>query len=412
MTAVAMDAGGDEVSRIEQAVHYSGPPAAMEYRPDLSRLTADGLTPPRIAVRLTDQVGYPARFGIMGQYYADAPRRTLQQAEADRNRDLSGRRGSYSTYSVGEDGIAYLELEPTSRSGEAVVKLWLAGEEQSLPVWLRSDRRDWILVGLAEGTVGYNTVSGNMQSLEDAGVEEDLYYEGRTAFFAKGKVKGEYLLTMQYDTAGPHGAAGEGLHGTIDPDTYYTLYGDSAEQDYEAPTSKKLYLKIEKSQFYALFGDTSTGLTVTELSRYDRRITGLRSEMRGEIFSYNLFASETGQGFVKDEIPGDGTSGIYELSNGQVTVNSESVRLEVRDRFQSHMVLSVQELARHTDYNIDYDNGTLFFKSPVPERDSGFNPVYIVVDYETSDPDGAGVTYGARAEAVVPGSDITVGISN
>jgi outer membrane protein OmpA-like peptidoglycan-associated protein len=412
LTAVGMDATGEEISRIEQTVHYSGSPVTMEYRPDLSLLTADGLTPPRIAVRLTDKAGYPARRGIMGQYYADPPHRTLQESEARRNEDLSGRRGSYSTYSVGEDGMAYLELEPTSLSGEAVVKLWLKGEEQSLPVWLRSDRQEWILVGLAEGTVGYNTVSGNMQSLEDAGGEEDLYTDGRTAFFAKGKVKGEYLLTMQYDTAGPYGAAGDGPHGTIDPDTYYTLYGDSAEQHYEAPTSKKLYIKIEKGQFYALFGDTSTGLTVTELSRYNRRITGLRSEMRGETFSYNLFASETEQGFVKDEIQGDGTSGLYMLSNGSVLVNSESVRVEVRDRFQSHMVLSVQKLDRHTDYNIDYDEGTLFFKTPVPERDSGFNPVYIVADYETSDPDATGITYGARAEAFVSGSDITVGISH
>ena len=412
LTAVALDASGKEVSRIEQTVHYSGSPVTMEYRPDLSSLTADGLNSPRIAVRLTDAAGFPARSGIIGQYYVDPPHRTLQEAEADRNEDLSGRRGSYSTYSVGKDGIAYLELESTSLSGEAVVNLWLGGEKESLAVWLKSDRREWILVGLAEGTVGYNTVSGNMQSLEDSGDEEDLYTDGRIALFAKGKVKGEYLLTMQYDTAGPHGAAGEGLHGTIDPDTYYTLYGDSAEQGYEAPTSKKLYLKIEKGQFYALFGDTSTGLTVTELSRYDRRITGLRSEMRGEIFSYNLFASETEQGFVRDEIPGDGTSGQYVLSNGAVLVNSESVRVEVRDRFQSHVILSVQELARHTDYNIDYDEGTLFFKSPVPQRDSGFNPVYIVAQYETSDPDATGITYGARAEVAVPGSEVTVGISH
>ncbi len=411
LTAIAMDARGEEVSRIEQTVHYSGSPATMEYRPELSRLTADGLTPPRIAVRLTDKAGFPARRGIMGQYYVQPPHRTLQQAKADKDRELAGRRGTYSTYSVGKDGIAYLELEPTSLSGEAELMLWVDGEEQSLPVWLRSDRPEWILIGLAEGTVGYNTVSGNMQSLEDAGDEEDLYTDGRIAFFAKGKIKGEYLLTMQYDTAGPHGAAGEGLHGTIDPDTYYTLYGDSAEQGYEAPTSKKLYLKIEKKQFYALFGDTSSGMTVTELSRYDRRITGLRSEMRGENFSYNLFASETQQGFVRDEIPGDGTSGLYALSNGSVLVNSESVRIEVRDRFQSHVVLSVQELARHTDYNIDYDEGTLFFKSPVSQRDSGFNPVYIVVQYETSNPDATGITYGARAEAVVPGSDVTVGVS-
>jgi opacity protein-like surface antigen len=134
--------------------------------------------------------------------------------------------------------------------------------------------------------------------------------------------------------------------------------------------------------------------------------------MRGENFSYNLFASETEQGFVRDEVPGDGTSGLYRLSAGDVIVNSESVRIEVRDRFQSHVVLSVQELSRHTDYNIDYDEGTLFFKSPVPQRDSGFNPVYIVALYETSDPDATGITYGARAEVAVPGSDITVGVSH
>ena len=167
----------------------------------------------------------------------------------------------------------------------------------------------FVLVGLAEGTAGYNVASGNMESLEDSGSEEDLFTDGRLAFFAKGRVKGEYLMTMSYDTNGPHGAAGEGHHGTIDPDTYYTLYGDAAEQDYEAPTSRKLYLKIEKDNFYALFGDTSTGLTVTELSRYDRRITGLRSELRGEKFSYNMFASQTEQGFIREEIPGDGTSG-------------------------------------------------------------------------------------------------------
>ncbi|MCK5351050.1 hypothetical protein KAJ77_00645, partial [bacterium] len=134
--------------------------------------------------------------------------------------------------------------------------------------------------------------------------------------------------------------------------------------------------------------------------------------MRSETFSYNLFASETEQGFIRDEIPGDGTSGLYKLSNGSALVNSESVRIEVRDRYQSHVVLSVQELARHIDYNIDYDEGTLFFKFPVSQRDSGFNPVYIVVQYETRDPDATGITYGARAEVVVPGSDIIVGVSH
>ena len=42
------------------------------------------------------------------------------------------------------------------------------------------------------------------------------------------------------------------------------------------------------------------------------------------------------------------------------------------------MIVSAQRLSRHVDYTIDYESGTVFFKSPVPSRDGSFNPVYIV----------------------------------
>jgi uncharacterized repeat protein (TIGR01451 family) len=411
LEAIQYGKNGRKLGSVERSVYLAGRPVKAIFVPEQSKLIADGRTPPQIAVKLTDSKGKPARPGLVGQYSVISPHRVWEQVSGSQN-DPQDPNSSKGQFLIGGDGTARLFLQPTVRSGEAVLKVGVRGKEEKIRVWLTAQRKEWILVGLAEGTVGYNTVSGNLQSLEDSGSEEDLYTDGRTAFFAKGKIKGEYLLTMQYDTAGPHGAAGDGLHGTIDPDTYYTLYGDLTEQDYEAPTSKKLYLKIEKSQFYALFGDTSSGMTVTELSKYDRRFTGLRSQYQSQAFSYNLFASETEQGFVKDEIPGDGTSGLYRLSNGDVVVNSESVRIEVRDRFQSHVILSVQEMARHTDYNIDYDEGTLFFKSPIPQRDSGFNPVYIVAQYETSDLDATGITYGARGEVVVPGSQVTIGVSH
>lgn len=402
---------GRKLGAIERSVYLAGRPVKVSVVPDQSNLTADGQSPPQVAVRLTDRNGEPARPGLVGRYFVESPYEIWNKAgeKSDETRDPGTTSGQFL---IGTDGIARLYLEPTVQSGEAVLKVGVQGAEEEIRVWLTAQRNQWILVGLAEGTAGYSTVSGNAESLEDSGGEEELYTDGRAVFFAKGRIKGEYLLTMQYDSAGPHGAAGEGLYGNIDPDTYYTLYGDSTEQDYEAPTSKKLYLKIERKQFYALFGDTDTGLTVTELSRYDRRITGLRSEARGEGFSYNFFAAETRQGFVRDEIPGDGTSGPYKLSNSDVVINSESVRIEVRDRFQSHVIVTTQEMVRHIDYNIDYGEGTLFFKSPVSERDTGFNPVYIVADYETSDPDATGITYGARLEAPIPGSDITVGLSH
>jgi hypothetical protein len=45
----------------------------------------------------------------------------------------------------------------------------------------------------------------------------------------------------------------------IQPDQYYTLCGDGTEQRNEAASQRKLYLKLEREQFYALFGDFDTG---------------------------------------------------------------------------------------------------------------------------------------------------------
>jgi hypothetical protein len=56
------------------------------------------------------------------------------------------------------------------------------------------------------------------------------------------------------------------LAGGLDPNQYYTLYGDETTQGFEAPSQRKLYVKLERKQFYALFGDFRTGLTMTELA--------------------------------------------------------------------------------------------------------------------------------------------------
>ncbi|UCG37701.1 MAG: OmpA family protein, partial [bacterium] len=402
---------GKEAGRLARTVYLAGRPVQARVDTDLSVLVADGRTPPVVVLRLTDSNGRPARPSLVGRYAVMPPHRAWEGAGGT-GHPTDGMPESRGQFLIEQGGIARLTLQPTSVSGKARISLRLRDEDKEIPVWLTARRDSWILVGLAEGTVGYNTVSGNMESFEDTGGDEDLYSQGRMALFAKGKIKGEYLLTLSYDTAGPHGGSGEGHYGTIDPDTYYTLYGDATGQDYEAPTSGKLYLKIEREQFYALFGDTQTGLTVAELSRYDRRITGLRSELKGESFSYNLFASETERGFVRDEIPGDGTSGLYRLSSGDVVPTTEVIRIEVRDRFQSHVILSSEVLTRHLDYSIDLTEGTVFFKKPVPERDAGFNPVFIVVDYETLDPDASGLTYGARGEAALPGAGTKLGVSH
>lgn len=404
------DASGAVAARLERTVHYSGTPVKAELLPERSRLVADGRAPAVLAVRLLDANGHPAREGTLGEFTVDPPHLAQLRAAQLQQSPLTAPATDRVRYQVGEDGIALIELAPTTQPGEAVVRIPLMRGEQEIRAWLKPEARDWVLVGLAEGTVGYNKVTGNMETRGDAGEEDKLYEDGRLAFYAKGMIKGEWLLTAAYDS-GKETNGQRSMYQSVDPNKYYVLYGDATEQLNDAPSAKRVYVKLERGQFYALFGDYAAGLTVTELSRYSRNLTGVKSEMKAEHFEYTVFAADTDQAHVKDELRGDGTSGLYRLSRKNIVINSESIAIVARDRFKSEVVVSTQRLTRHLDYTIDYESGALFFKAPVPSRDGSFNPVYIVAEYETFDATNTSYTYGGRAAVKALDNRVQVGVS-
>jgi uncharacterized repeat protein (TIGR01451 family) len=394
--AIESSADGQEERRIIRTLHYSTSPVKAEVVTEQSRLTADGWNPSVIAIRLTDKDGHPAREGLIGEYQLDAPYLPLQLEKDLQENPLLLAKSARLKYLVGEDGIARIELQPTTRTGEAILRFNFVLGESEVRTWLTPGEREWIIVGFGEGTAGYNSLSGNMENIKASQIDDEYYEDGRLAFFAKGMIQGKWLLTAAYDSAKSGMRKAGSLYGTIDPQQYYTLYGDASAQQYEAASARSLYLKIERDQFYALFGDYDTGLSVTELSRYNRNFNGLKSEMKSENFDFNLFVSDTNQAFVKDELRGDGTSGLYRLSRNDIVINSETITIESRDRFKSEVVISSQKLNRHIDYDIDYENGTLFFKSPVYHRDENFNPIYIVINYESADAGDKSYNYGGR----------------
>lgn len=410
--AIEYGKDGVESNRIKRIINFAGPPVKAELVPAKSRLTADGKTPSVIAVRLTDKEGHPASAGIIGEYKIDPPYLPFQKLKDLQNDPLTMSKSERLKYAVGDDGIALIELQPTSKTGVATLRFNLVSGENKVQTWLTPGERDWILVGLAEGMVGYNIVSGNMESLGDSGADDKYYAGGRIAFFAKGMIKGKWLLTIAYDSDKKGVRKNDSLHQIIDPHKYYTLYGDATQQGYEAASARSLYIKLERDKFYALFGDFETGLNITELSRYSRNLSGLKSEMKGERFDFNVFASDTNQAFVKDEIRGDGTSGLYRLSRKNIVINSESVTIEARDRFRSEVIISSHKLSRYLDYNIDYDAGTVYFKSPVYSRDEKLNPVYIVVDYESFDPSDMSYTYGGRGAVRFSDNKLDIGATH
>ena len=412
LAAIVRDADGVEIDRLIRQIHFAGGPNRAELDAPASDLVADGRTHPLVRVRLVDAYGKPARPGTIGTFRVDPPYRSWFEVEALTEQQLVVTGQREPTYTVEEDGTALIELEPTTQSGQVVLHLKFGQDrDQELRAWLKPEAREWIMVGIAEGTAAYRTIGKNLEAATEAGLEEGLTEDGRVAFFAKGRIRGDFLLTIAYDSARERGAEPGSLKDVIEPDRYYTLYGDTTEQRNEAASARKLYLKLEREQFYALFGDFETGLTVTELSRYSRTVNGLRTEYAGERLSVNAFAARSEQSFMKDELRGDGTSGLYRLSQKPLIIGSEKLRIEVRDRFRSERIVSTRELARFLDYSIDYFKGEIFFKQPVPSRDADFNPVYIIADYETSTTTTDNTTAGGRIATRFAGEAAEVGLS-
>ncbi|MCB1625814.1 MAG: OmpA family protein, partial [Pseudomonadales bacterium] len=412
LVAVISNAEGAEVQRLERVIHYGGGPVRAVVDKAASVLVADGKTRPVIALKMFDAYGKPARRGTLTAFSVDAPYRSWWEVEAlDDNKILSvGRREPIAE--VGDDGVARVELEPTTQSGNVTLRLRFNDRQSDeLRVWLVPGARDFILVGIVEGTAAYRTIAGHVEAATADAVEAGLDDGSRVAFFAKGQIKGDYLLTVAYDSARDREAARDRLRGVIEPDRYYLLYGDGAEQRFEAASQRKLYVKLERRQFVALFGDYDTGFTVTELTRYNRSLNGFKTDFAGERLGVSGFAARTDTGFVRDEIPGDGTSGIYRLSRSPIVIGSDKLRIEVRDRFRSEQIIESRELAPYIDYDLDYLRGTVFFKAPVASRDHNFNPVFVVADYEVRTGGDEETSAGVRVTSKLANERLELGAS-
>jgi uncharacterized repeat protein (TIGR01451 family) len=420
LQAEIADASGAVVARLERTVHYANGAARAELVPEQSILVADGLHNPVVAVRMLDRAGKPVRAGVSGEYSITAPYGPAYVSGEQQNRQFAGLERATPTWHIeGDDGIAYIELAPTGVAGSFTLAFGFGASHadadksvQKLQGWLKSAPRDWVVVGFAKGSVGYDTLADNMQALPEGEDGGGVRANGQVSLYAKGRVLGKWLMTLAYDSGKPTDQLrDQSLLSTIDPGQYYTLYGDDTRQGYDAASARKLYLKLERDQFYALFGDFQTGLDRNELSRYQRALNGMKVEYHGDLLEFNGFAAKTAQGYARDEIQGDGTSGLYRLRHGPIVLNSERIRIETRDRYHSEQIVASRELVRHIDYDIDYDAGTLFFREPVASRDFDFNPNWIVAEYETA---GTGEQYlnaGGRVGVHALGGRLEAGAS-
>ena len=212
-------------------------------------LVADGVTRPVIAVRILDSTGHPLHEGLAGEYSVPAPYEPARNVSGELQREFAGLERSRPTWRIeGDDGIAYIELAPTSVAGNATLGFqFRSGQQQSqqarpqqVQAWLKSAPRDWVVVGFAKGSLGYETLKDNMKALQPGEDGTGVRAAGQAALYAKGRVLGKWLLTLSYDSDKPTDRLrDQSLLSTIDPGQYYTLYGDGTQQGYDAASASK-----------------------------------------------------------------------------------------------------------------------------------------------------------------------------
>jgi uncharacterized repeat protein (TIGR01451 family) len=404
---------GSETASLTRQVHYSSGAWHARFDPGRSRLVADGASRPVVAVRLTDRRGRPVRSGVSGTVAINEPYESALALDRLQIGQLVGRGGAAPGWTVeGDDGVALIELAPTMVSGPLNLTFaFVDGEqerEQRLESWVVPGDPEWTVIGLAEGTIGARSVAENM---ERAGAfDSDLGEDARVALYAKGRVLGKFLLTLAYDSAKQE--ADQRLLGTIDPNAYYTVFADGSSRRFDAASREKLYVRVETSTFYALYGDFVTGFDQTQLTRYQRTATGVKAEGLFGGVHVQGFAAETRTSHRRDEIQGNGLTGPYRLSSSAIVANSEIVAIEVRDRFRSEVVIDRRELIRFVDYDLDLLSGTIRFREPVLSRDFDLNPRFIVIDYEVDALTGSGSwNAGARADYTFAGDTVRIGLT-
>ncbi|MBR0554526.1 TonB-dependent receptor [Ciceribacter sp. L1K23] len=285
-------------------------------------------------------------------------------------------------------------------------------------------QNEWFYVALADLTVGRKSGDDGIEIARE-GEYDRVYSKGRLAFYLKGKIKGEYLLTASADTGeddvknlfrGLNSQSSSEILRRIDPDQYYPVYGDSSTTVEDAPTRGKLYIRLEKGDSHVVWGNFKTRVVGTEFAQSERSLYGAAAQYApDDVTSFGekrtvaaVYAAQPDSLARRDEFLATGGSSYF-LSRQDVTEGSETVSIEYRS-VVTGAVVTEKTLVADEDYTLDYFQGLLLLRRPasvlsapgeaVRSSSQGSTNAYVIVQYEytplASDVDG--YAHGARVE--------------
>ncbi|PWR18146.1 hypothetical protein DKG74_20095 [Zavarzinia aquatilis] len=350
---------------------------------------ADGATPATIRIRLSDSRGVP--FTPRTQVTIDTDIGSLLVD------DLAPAEPGVQVFVNG--GMGEVRIRPPTGPGEGYLTIAAGTLRQRFPIRFAPALRPMLAVGLAEGVVSLSKLDfDGMEPVRagDAFERELTAYSadfgagkgavaGRAAFFLKGRIRGDYLLTAAYDS---ERKVRDRLFRDIQPDEYYPVYGDSSERGFDAQSSGRLFVRVDKDESYVVYGDLTTESPdeIRKITQYSRSLTGVKghgeTDVAGLPIEITGFAAHDNLRQMVEEFRANGTSGPFTLRYPDFVGDTEQVTVITRDRSQPALVIKVETKVRFVDYEIDELSGRLLFKAPIPSLDPDLNPQSIRIVYE------------------------------
>lgn len=285
--------------------------------------------------------------------------------------------GDFIAEEILPDGLQTVEVAVLDQEGNG--KLYLRDLEMR--------NRDRFLVAVADVTLAKNKTEGPADLLEgeNTAFERSSSFYGRLAFFGTQKFGNGWRVTASADTReGPIkdlfgnllDKAPDALFRRIDPDYHYPTFGDDGVVEEMAPTMGKFYLRAERGDDFAMWGNFQTDYAGNEMAQVDRGLYGANAEWKSETTTafgehrtvVSGFAAEPGTIGGRDEFRGTGGSLFY-LRNQDILGGSERLRIEMRDR-DSQLVTGTVELRPGLDYDIDYLQGRILLSQPLSSTGS------------------------------------------
>ncbi len=392
----------------------SSPVEVIKLQTAKDNLPADGVSSNDIRLQLLDSKGQAIKgeqlvtIEVNGGARILLPGRLTSESGADRG-DID--RITPGVQAKVVDGLLTFKLLAPYQPDAVTIRVSVQGVSERLIVRYVPDLRDLVAVGLIEGRLRSDKFDPKaiVPVRENDGFEEELKgfnkefnggrsnFGARAAMYLKGKIKGDYLLTVAYDSDKD---TRKELFESIDPNAFYPVYGDSSLKTKDAQSTGKLYVRLDKNRSYLLWGDYTTQdpNPARRLSQYNRTLPGARWHYEEGEAVINAFAAQESFKQVVDEFPGRGVSGPYSVSNPNGIKGTERVELVVRSRNQTSVILKVTPLVRESDYEFEPFNGQILFRTPVPSIDDQLNPVSIRISYEVEQGGKRHFIYGADVQ--------------